>query len=205
MANPWLEIGLDDYENHMRLDSVQQLQTMNALMRDQLSRYPVETAMVLGVAGGNGLEHVAAAGLTAVYGVDINGAYLTDCVRRYPALAGVFVPVEADLLDEALTLPHAGLVVANLLVEYIGCGVFARVLGAVAPEYVSCAIQVDQAEGFVSDSPYLHVFDRLDEVHHTIDPDELTAALARAGYQPVLREEHPLPNGKALLRLDYHR
>ena len=28
MSNPWEEISLNDYENHMSLDSVKQLQTM---------------------------------------------------------------------------------------------------------------------------------------------------------------------------------
>ena len=35
MKNPWEEISLDDYENHMSLDSVRQLQTLNALMKEQ--------------------------------------------------------------------------------------------------------------------------------------------------------------------------
>ena len=55
MKNPWEEIRLDTYEAHMSLDSVRQLQALNALMRDQLAAYPVRTAMILGVAGGNGL------------------------------------------------------------------------------------------------------------------------------------------------------
>jgi hypothetical protein len=29
MTNPWEEIPLSDYENHMKLDSVMQLQAMN--------------------------------------------------------------------------------------------------------------------------------------------------------------------------------
>ena len=58
MKNPWEEISLADYESHMKLDSVQQLQTMNAIMRGQFAELPTKTAMVLGVAGGNGLEHV---------------------------------------------------------------------------------------------------------------------------------------------------
>ena len=33
MKNPWEEISLDDYESHMSLDSVYQLQTMNAIMK----------------------------------------------------------------------------------------------------------------------------------------------------------------------------
>ncbi len=57
MNNPWEEISLDDYENHMSLDSVKQLQAMNKIMEEQFETYPVSTAMVLGVAGGNGLEH----------------------------------------------------------------------------------------------------------------------------------------------------
>lgn len=58
MSNPWEEISLSDYENHMSLDSVRQLQAMNSIMKKQFEGYPVKTAMVLGIAGGNGLEHV---------------------------------------------------------------------------------------------------------------------------------------------------
>lgn len=56
--NPWEEISLSDYENHMKLNSVMQLQGMNQLMKGQLDAYPVNSAMILGVAGGNGLEYV---------------------------------------------------------------------------------------------------------------------------------------------------
>ena len=74
--NPWKEISLQDYEDHMSLDSVHQLQTMNVMMKDQFGSYPVETAMVLGVAGGNGLAHVRKEKYKTVYGVDINEDYL---------------------------------------------------------------------------------------------------------------------------------
>ena len=33
MKNPWEEISLSDYENHMKLDSVMQLQAMNVSRR----------------------------------------------------------------------------------------------------------------------------------------------------------------------------
>ena len=59
MSNPWEEISLDDYEKHMSLESVRQLQALDSIMKEQFSAYPVETAAVLGVAGGNGLEHIA--------------------------------------------------------------------------------------------------------------------------------------------------
>ena len=58
MKNPWEEISLEDYENHMRLDSVLQLQALNEMMKGQLEDYPASKVMILGVAGGNGLEHI---------------------------------------------------------------------------------------------------------------------------------------------------
>ena len=82
MENPWEKIALSDYENHMRLDSVCQLQAMNAMMKDQLSRHPAETVMLLGIAGGNGLEHIDPRKVQTLYGVDINQKYLTACAER---------------------------------------------------------------------------------------------------------------------------
>ena len=41
MANPWEEIPLSDYEKHMKLGSVMQLQTLNEMMKGQFAAYPV--------------------------------------------------------------------------------------------------------------------------------------------------------------------
>ena len=46
MNNPWEEIKLYDYEKHMSLDSVKQLQTMNKMMKEQLEAYPVTETTV---------------------------------------------------------------------------------------------------------------------------------------------------------------
>lgn len=58
MSNPWEEIKLDDYENHMSMDGVFQLQAMNEMMKEQFSAYSVQSVMILGIAGGNGLEYI---------------------------------------------------------------------------------------------------------------------------------------------------
>ena len=65
------------------MDSVQQLQAMNQMMKGQLNQYEVQSAMILGIAGGNGLEHVDTEKLNKVYGVDINQEYLTITKKRY--------------------------------------------------------------------------------------------------------------------------
>lgn len=58
MNNPWKDINLSDYENHMALDSVWQLQEMNQMMKGQLNQYDIQSVTILGIAGGNGLGHV---------------------------------------------------------------------------------------------------------------------------------------------------
>lgn len=206
MSNPWEEISLDDYEKHMSLDSVKQLQTMNSIMKEQFSAYPVETATVLGVAGGNGLGHISTDKYRTVYGVDINADYLRAVSQRYAQLSGVLECLRLDLINDAEKLPQSQLVIANLLIEYIGYPALQRAVLQAAPKYVSCVIQINtDEEQWVSDSPYLHAFDRLDEVHHQIEEKALTTAMNGIGYSLILQESYPLPNGKALVRLDFKK
>ena len=204
MSNPWEEISLNDYENHMSLDSVKQLQTMNSIMKEQFEAYPVSTAMVLGVAGGNGLEHIRQDKYRTVYGVDINEEYLRIVSERYAYLSDVLKCLKIDLICDADQLPGAQLLIANLLIEYIGYDVFQRVVCKVNPEYVSCVIQINMDDKqWVSDSPYLHAFDRLDEVHHQMDQESLSAKLQEIGYNDILHATVPLHNGKASIRIDF--
>lgn len=204
--NPWKEISLQDYEDHMSLDSVHQLQTMNAMMKDQFESYPVETAMVLGVAGGNGLEHVRKEKYKTVYGVDINEDYLHATEERYPDLQGILKCLPIDLVNEAEKLPEADLLIANLLIEYIGYEAFQKTVSKVQPMYCSCVIQINtDTKQWVSDSPYLHAFDRLDEVHHQMEEDALEKAMKEIGYSLIHRSIETLPNGKALVRMDFSR
>lgn len=206
MSNPWEEISLSDYENHMSLESVNQLQTMNSIMKKQFSDYPVKTAMVLGIAGGNGLEHVSSDKFEKVYGIDINEGYLKTVEERYKDLAGILECLSIDLITEPEKLPHAELVIANLLIEYIGYEAFQKAVQKIDPEYVSCVIQINTDEAqWVSDSPYLHAFDRLDEVHCQMEENALIAAMEKSDYRIILNESEPLPNGKALQRIDFRK
>ena len=204
MSNPWEEIRLDDYENHMRLDSVRQLQTMNAIIKEQFEAYPVETVMVLGVAGGNGLEHIRTDKYRIVYGVDVNEAYLCAVSERYADLSDVLTLLHLDLVQDAERLPQAELLIANLLIEHIGYEAFRKAVLQSAPEYVSCVIQINMDENsWVSNSPYLHAFDGLDTIHHQMEEKALAAAMEEIGYVEILREAERLPNGKALVRVDF--
>ena len=206
MSNPWESISLTDYENHMRLNSVKQLQTMNEMMKGQLDNDAASSAMILGIAGGNGLEHVDKKKYTKVYGIDINKEYLTAAKNRYPELSGTLECLLIDVIAEYDKLPHAELLIANLFIEYIGYEAFQKAVLQVAPKYISCIIQINTDEdAWVSDSPYLHAFDRLDEVHHQMEEQNLVQAMKQIGFHPAKQFEKSLPNGKKFVQLDFHR
>ena len=203
MANPWEKIELSDYENHMSLESVYQLQVLNQMMGEQFEAYDADTIIILGIAGGNGLEHIDKSKIKKVYGVDVNQDFLAECKKRYEALGDVLETIRADLSDEHLQLPHSGLLVANLLVEYIGYECFQNIVRLVKPTYVSCIIQINTGDSFVSDSPYIHAFECLGEVHHQMEEKSLTDCMSQIGYGMKYTAEQLLPNGKKFVRLDY--
>ena len=137
MKSPWEEISLADYENHMKLDSVMQLQAMNQMMKEQFETYPISSVMILGIAGGNGLEHVSKSKFERIYEVDVNSSYLEEVILRYPDLDGLLECLCINLIDETDKLPKADMVIANLLIEYIGYECFQEAIQHVNPKYVS--------------------------------------------------------------------
>lgn len=205
MKNPWEEISLTDYEKHMQLNSVMQLQAMNEMMKSQFATYPVSSIMIFGIAGGNGLEHIQEDRFERIYGVDINSSYLKEVIQRYPKLDGLLECLCINLIDEADKLPKADMVIANLLIEYIGYECFQKAVRQVNPKYVSCIIQINMEGNWVSDSPYLHVFDGLEQIHHQMEEDALEEAMLEIGYHAIKTLEYILPNGKKFVQIDFER
>ena len=204
--NPWEEISLETYEKHMSLDSVKQLQLMNRIMKSQFEDYPVDTVMILGIAGGNGLEHIDIKKYKKVYGVDINELYLQETQKRYSNLSDILQCLHLDIVCETEKLPQSQLLVANLLIEYIGYDAFVRAVNIINPEYISCVIQINtDEEMWVSDSPYIHAFDGLDEIHHQMESDVLNEKMNSIGFKLILQDMTELPNSKALVRQDYQK
>lgn len=205
MKNPWEEIPLTDYENHMKLGSVMQLQAMNEMMKGQFDTYPVSSVMIFGIAGGNGLEHIQKDRFEKVYGIDINASYLQEVIKRYPELGGLLECLCINLINETDKLPKADMVIANLLIEYIGYECFQKAVKQVNPKYVSCIIQINMEDNWVSDSPYLHVFDGLEQVHHQMEEQALEKVMLEIDYHVISTLEHILPNGKKLVQIDFER
>lgn len=95
------------------------------------------------------------------------------------------------------------MVVASLIIEYMGYNVFSEAIKNINPEYISCAIQVNKSEDFISQSPYLHTFDKLSTVYNKIDELGVVTALKQLNYNFIYKKKYELPNFKSLLQLDF--
>lgn len=122
MDNPWLGIPLADYEGHMESAGVEQLGPLAELFRRSLEEGRPESVVVLGVAGGNGLEAIDPRVTRRVQAVDVNPEYLEATRQRFGHL-----PLTTHCLDlgrpqEERTkcgLQQAALVHAALVFEHI--------------------------------------------------------------------------------------
>lgn len=92
------------------------------------------------------------------------------------------------------------------MIEYIGYHSFQKAIKVVNPKFVSCVIQVDTNEkSWLSYSPYVKTFEKLDEVHHKIDKENLINKMKDIDYDFLKNEWFDLPNGKKFIRLDFEK
>lgn len=202
-SNPWTEIDIEIYEGHMSYDGVQQLQMLNAIYKEQIGTYSMPKIMILGSAGGNGLEHIDWDKTKKVYCIDINESYIETIKRRF-TMGGIDCICE-DLINLKQSLPHSDVVLANLLIEYIGVEKIKEVLDKVKPTIFSCVIQIEDTKGFVSISPYIDSMRVLEDLFIPVNKELLRQCIECLGYSITCEKLYILPNGKELMRIDYHR
>ena len=104
-----------------------------------------------------------------------------------------------------MRIERVDLLVANLFVEYIGVEEFAAFAAANSHSIglLSCVTQHNDEEGFVSATELASSFDALASISSDIDVDELTFALAGAGFAASTSSDYELPNGEVLRRRDF--
>ncbi|MDR1832185.1 MAG: class I SAM-dependent methyltransferase [Fusobacteriaceae bacterium] len=204
-SNPWENFPPDIYETHMGLADVGQLQMLSRITKEQLGAFEISSIMILGIAGGNGLEHVDPAKFDLIVGIDINSDFLTICASRYEDFGEKLLLLNLDFNDPGTILPYADLVIANLFLEYVDTDAFAEKVAASGAKHVSVVYQENRAESFVSTSPYAGNFAEIGKLHKDVDGRALTLAMKKFGYGTGESKSYELPNGKGFIRLDFSR
>jgi len=112
------------YELHMSDPRVGQLRQLHDITGEQLAAYQPPTVGVLGIAGGNGLDLIDPETTNAVFGYDINAGYLHACEARYHKPLGDRLRLIQTNIDRSLTIERVDLLIANLIIEYVGAEEF---------------------------------------------------------------------------------
>lgn len=203
MSNPWQKLKLEHYEGHMQHEEVLQSQCLNLIMKNQLNDYDVKSICILGISGGNGLEHVEPNSVLEIFGVDINKEYLLACKLRYPKLNGILNLIHADITSSEFKVPDSEIIIANLIIEYLGIDTFKKIIYKSNSAYISCVIQVSNNYSFVSNTPFINYFNGISRLHNDIDKNVLINVLKVMGYDAVFHEEFKMKNNKSLIRIDF--
>jgi SAM-dependent methyltransferase len=119
MSNPWLNISIDDYEGHMSLPAVGQAQMIAEQFDRALERWAPKSVAVIGCAGGNGLDKIAARTVERVVAVDVNPDYIERTRARHAQRLQGLELVCADVQSESLIYEPVDLTYAALLFEYV--------------------------------------------------------------------------------------
>lgn len=197
--NPWLEVPLADYEGHMRSPDVDQLGPLSRLFADALRRHRPESVAVLGVAGGNGLEHVDPAVTRRIVGLDINPGYLDAARGRFGSLPGLELH-RVDLSGPMPAVAAVALVHAALVFEHAGLeACLDHALALRAPAGVlSVVLQLpSDTTAAVGPSGFTSI-EALSSRFQLIDPAALERRLRRHGLHRRHQAQLPLVSGKAL-------
>jgi len=196
--NPWLALPLEDYEGHMGSEAVNQLAPLADLFGEALARLRPRSVAVLGVAGGNGLEHVDSTLTTRVVGLDVNPEYLAATKARFPDLRGLELHC-ADLERDTLNLEPVALVHAALLFEHAGTGrcLDSAVSLVAAGGHLSVVLQLP-SDGHEAVTPTAYTsMTTLADDFALVDPHHLRRQLAQRGLRLTHQARRTLSTGKA--------
>lgn len=207
MKNPWEKIDLEVYEKHMSDDNVYQLQKLNEIMKEQFQDNKHEYIGVLGVAGGNGLNNIDISNVRKVFAIDVNKEYLNICRERYDYMGDILETICRDINDKEFSFPKTDLIVCNLIIEYIGEEQFVAIIERNKEniKLISCVIQDNEKNSFVSDSEYSSHFTPITSINHDINDNKLKNLFSKIGFNCIKTKNYNLPNNKSFIRLDFKK
>jgi Methyltransferase domain len=197
MSNPWLSIPLADYEGHMKSAEVRQLDVLSELFVEALGCCRPASVAVLGVAGGNGLEHIDSRVITRIVGLDVNPLYLDKVWRRHADKRGLELHC-VDLAEQVVDLEPVQLVHAALVFEHAGVDRYLEnAISLVAPGgALSVVLQLPgEFEDSIAASRFPSI-QKLNSHFSWIDSVWLHETLTQHEFRPIHQARRSLPAGK---------
>lgn len=205
-SNIWNQISLLDYEGHMSHETVGQLQLLNDLTCRYLKAFSPRVLLFLGIAGGNGLEHVDTATALSVLGIDINRQFLEETAARFSKKIPQLQLIHADINESQEKFAEADFVWAALVMEYTD--LFNSFLfisnNTCVNAKVVITLQSSNGKGAVSETGFSSV-KLAGQLFRHVDEQELLVAASGRGFSLLSGEINFLPNGKSFLTFAFEK
>ena len=200
----WNQVSLADYENHMSHETVAQLPLLSALTKKYLEKHQPQKPLFLGIAGGNGLEHVDATTVEHVVGIDINEDYLQQTYLRFKNTLPQLKLIKCNIDETTETFIQSDFIWAALFLEYVdlkNCIQF--MLNNLSEKgLVIVTIQSNNGNGAVSQSGIEGV-KVLNGQFKSINREIVLTAMNGFGFNLAEEESNELPNGKTFLTFTF--
>ena len=202
--NPWLYIPLEDYERHMSHPLVGQSTLLNGLTKKYLDVIKPETVIFLGIAGGNGLEHIDNQITQHVFGIDINQDYLDTASKRYKQTIPSLQLMNLDITRHSESICKTDLIWAALLLEYTGIDKALAFCSNNMRGKAHLVVSIQSNNNTQTVSPTgIESVKKAGEIFSIVDPEELLNKTTEKGYKLMGKEENILPNGKSIITFHF--
>ena len=204
MNNIWNSIPLEDYEQHMLNETVGQLQLLNDLTKKYLGPIKPNTVLILGVAGGNGLEHIDNSITRKVIGIDINEKYLEETGKRYKELLPELQLLTMDLSDNENEIAKADLIWSALILEYVNIEMCFKFISRNIKNNGHLIVTIQSNNGALSvGRSGIESVKSVELIFRLVEPDDLKIVAEKFGFLKVSEEENFLPDKKSLKTYDF--
>jgi hypothetical protein len=200
MDNVWNTIPLEDYELHMQHETVGQLDLLSNLTKKYLRILNPEIVLFLGIAGGNGLEHIDNEVTSQVFGIDINQTYLDETKKRFkdkiPNLNLLNIDISSRVKKE---ITKANLIWAALIFEYVETDTCFEFINNNIQEngYLVVTIQENNGVSSVSQTG-IETIKSAGQLFKLVSESDLVSVADKFGFVKTDFEEHILLNKKSL-------
>jgi len=176
---------------------VQQLGALSDLFAEVMGRCRPLSIAVLGIAGGNGLDHIDSSITARVVGLDLNPLYLEAVRQRYSHLPGLELHF-VGLSEQHVELEPVQLVHAALIFEHAGvdCCLDNAISMIVPGGNLSVVLQLPIESGQTVGATQFSSIQNLKSHFSLISPTWLRESLAGRGFRLIHQTTRALPAGK---------
>ena len=204
-TNPWSLVSAAEYEAYLGPGGADELAPLSTIFAKVYAARRPRRLAVLGVATGNGLEHVDLHLTGRTVGVDANLTFLAVARQRFLRLGPALELLCADVERVDLGAGRFDLVHAALVFEYVDVRVVVpRIVSWLAPGGASCIVLQLPGGQAVTESRYPSVR-ALASVTRLLSPEELRKLTEAEGLVEQRAFVVPLAKGRRYFAALYEK